>query len=92
MVSVTEDACRELKRMLSEKVDWPGARLRLVDRGQGNIGLGIDIEAPGDRVVEYQGTRVLIIEPELATNLTGITLDVESTPAGAELAISGKLS
>ena len=90
MVSVTEDACRELKRMLFEKVDWPGARLRLVDRGQGNIGLGIDIEAPNDHVVEYEGARVLIIEPELATNLTGITLDVADTPAGAELVLSGK--
>ena len=90
MVSVTEDACRELKRMLFEKVDWPGARLRLVDRGQGNIGLGIDIEAPNDHVVEYEGARVLIIEPELATNLTGITLDVDDTPAGAELVLSGK--
>jgi len=90
MVSVTEGACRELKRMLFEKVDWPGARLRLVDRGQGDIGLGIDIEAPNDHVVEYKGTSVLIIEPELATNLTGITLDIDETPAGAELILSGK--
>ena len=73
MISVTEGACRELKRMLSEKVDWPGARLRLVDRGQGDIGLGIDIEIPGDHVVEYEGKKVLIIEPELATNLISIT-------------------
>jgi Fe-S cluster assembly iron-binding protein IscA len=90
MVSVTEGACRELKRMLFEKVDWLGARLRLVDRGQGNIGLGIDVEAPNDHVVEYEGTSVLIIEPELATNLTGITLDIDETPAGAELVLSGK--
>ncbi len=90
MVSVTEGARKELKRMLSEKVDWPGARMRLVDRGQGNIGLGIDIEVPGDHVVEYEGTKVLIIESELATNLTGITLDVDDTPAGAELVLSGK--
>ena len=90
MVSVTEGARKELKRMLSEKVDWPGARMRLVDRGQGNIGLGIDIEVPGDHVVEYEGKKVLIIEPELATNLKGITLDVDDTPLGAELVLSGK--
>ena len=92
MVSVTEGACRELKRMLSEKVDWPGARLRLVDRGQGILGLGIDIELSGDQVVEYEGIKVLIIEHELATNLKGITLDVDYTPEGAELVLSGKLS
>jgi Fe-S cluster assembly iron-binding protein IscA len=90
MITVTEGACRELKRMLFEKVDWPGARLRIVDRGQGDIGLGIDIEAPNDHVVEYKGTRVLIIEPELAANLTGITLDIDEKPAGAELILSGK--
>jgi len=90
MVSVTEGARKELKRLLSEKVDWPGARMRLVDRGQGNIGLGIDIEVPGDHVVEYEGTKVLIIESELATNLKGITLDVDDTPAGTELVLSGK--
>jgi len=91
MVSVTEGACKELKRILSEKVDWPEARLRLVDRGQGILGLGIDIELSGDQVVEYEGTKVLIIEPELAADLTGITLDVDDTPEGAELVISGKL-
>ncbi|UCG54838.1 MAG: hypothetical protein JSV32_01065 [Dehalococcoidia bacterium] len=90
MLSVTEGACRELKRMLSEKVDWPGARLRLLDRGQGILGLGIDIELSGDQVVEYEGTKVLIIEPELATKLKGITLDIDDTQAGAELVISGK--
>ena len=91
MVSVSEGACRELKRMLSEKVDWPGARLRLVDRGQGVIGLGIDIEQSGDQVIEYEGTKVLVIEPELATSLTGITLDIDDTPTGAELVLSEKL-
>jgi Fe-S cluster assembly iron-binding protein IscA len=90
MVSVTEGACKELKRMLSEKVDWPGALLRLVDRGQGNIGLGIDIEVPGDHVVEYEGAKVLIVESELSTNLKGITLDIDDTPSGAELVICGK--
>ena len=90
MLSVTEGACRELKRMLSEKVDWPVARLRLVDRGQGIIGLGIDIELSGDRVVEYDGIKVLVIESELANTLEGSTLDVDDTPVGAELVISGK--
>jgi Fe-S cluster assembly iron-binding protein IscA len=90
MVSVTENACRELKRILSEKVDWPGARLRLVDRGQGILGLGIDIELSGDQVVEYEGIRVLIVESELATKLKGITLDVDYKPDGAELVLSGK--
>ena len=90
MIKVTERAKQELKRLLSQNVDWPQARLRLMDRGKGNIGLGIDIEEPGDRVVECEGERVLICERGLATRLRGVTLDVDDTPEGAELVICGQ--
>ena len=79
-----------MKRLLANKVDWPGARLRLVDRGQGKLGLGIDIEAPEDQVVDYEGEKLLIVEPELASNLKRITLDVDDTPDGVELVICEK--
>jgi Fe-S cluster assembly iron-binding protein IscA len=88
MIHVTERARQELKRILSEKVDWPGARLRLMAREQGKLGVGIDIETPGDWAVEYEGTKVLIVEAELATSLIGVTLDVDDTPDGAELVLS----
>ena len=90
MINVTERAKQELKRLLSQNVDWPQARLRIMDRGQGIIGLGIDIEAPGDCIVEYEGARVLVVEPELANNLQGITLDVDDTPDGPELVVDEK--
>jgi len=87
MVKVTERAKQELKRLLAQKVDWPEARLRLMDRGEGILGLGIDIELPGDRVVEYQGVPVLNVEPGLSTNVGRITIDVDDTPEGVELVI-----
>ncbi|MFC1847383.1 hypothetical protein ACFLW5_01025 [Chloroflexota bacterium] len=87
MINVTEQAKQELRRLLSQKVDWPQARLRIIDRGQGIIGLGLDIEAPGDQIVEYEGQGVLICEPRLATTLKGITIDVDDTPDGFELVI-----
>ena len=90
MIDVTERARQELKRILSEKVDMRQACLRLIARGQGKLGLGIDIEVPGDQVVEYEGTKVLIVEPGLATNLKGVTLDVDNTSEGPELVISEK--
>ncbi|MFC1939604.1 hypothetical protein ACFLTY_04100 [Chloroflexota bacterium] len=90
MVNVTERAKQELKRLLSQKVDWPEGRLRLMDRGQGIIGLGVDIEAPGDQIVEYNGARVLVCEPVFASSLKGITVDVDDTPEGAELVICEK--
>jgi Fe-S cluster assembly iron-binding protein IscA len=87
MIFVTERAKEELKKLLTASVEWPGARLRLVDRGQGRLGLGIDIETKEDHVIEYNGTRLLIVEPELATNPKRVTLDVDDTPKGAELVI-----
>ncbi|MFC2021033.1 hypothetical protein ACFLU1_04490 [Chloroflexota bacterium] len=87
MIHITERAKEELKRLLSQKVEWPYARLRLIDRGQEDLGLGIDVEMPGDQVVEYQGIKILVIEHELAKKVKGITLDVENTADGPELVL-----
>ena len=87
MINVTERAKQELRRLLTASVDWPEARLRLIDRGQGALGLGIDIEALTDQAIEYNGTRLLIVEAALASRLKQITLDVDDTPGGAELVI-----
>ena len=85
MINVTKRAKQELIKILSKKVDFPKARLRLMDRGKGILGLGVDIEAPGDQIVEYEGIKVLIVEPGLATNVKGVTLDVDDTLEGAKL-------
>jgi Fe-S cluster assembly iron-binding protein IscA len=90
MIEITNRAKQELMRILSDKVDWPGARLRLMDRGQGKLGLGVDVEVAGDKVVEYEGVKLLLIEPELAANLKEVTLDVDDTSEGVELVISKK--
>ncbi len=91
MVKITERAKQELKRLLAQKVDWLGARLRLMDRGEGILGLGIDIELAGDEIVEYQGVKVLNVEQKLANNIEGITIDVDDTPEGVELVIDERL-
>ena len=92
MIHVTERAKQELKRLLTVSVDWPGARLRLMNRGQGKLGLGIDIEKPDDQVVDYEDMKLLIIEPELANSIQQVTLDVDDTPDGVELVIIEKAS
>ena len=60
-------------------------RLAAVEEGQ--LGLSIDVEMPGDQVVEHDGCKVLLVEDGLATALDGIVLDVEDAPEGARLAI-----
>lgn len=87
MINITRRAKKALKRILTAHVDLPEGRLRLMDRGQGNLGLGIDIEMPGDKLVQYGGSTVLVIERGLVTNLKGVTLDVEDSVKGSELVI-----
>ncbi|MFH1169262.1 MAG: adhesin [Chloroflexota bacterium] len=92
MIEVTERARQELKRILNAKADLPQARLRLTSGASGQLGLGIDIEMPDDHIVEYEGTKVLIVEQGLASRLVGVTLDVQDTAEGLELVIDGEAS
>lgn len=91
MIEVTSRALHELKKILTSSVDNSYARLRLISRGEGRLGLGIDVEMPGDEVIEYNGSGLLLIGHELASNLEGITLDIDDTAEGAQLVISEKV-
>lgn len=84
MINITEQAAKALAKLLYDTVDMPQARLRIVDRGQGTLGLGIDIELPTDYVIEYEDSPVLVVEKTLAKSLREITLDVEDSPEGTE--------
>ena len=90
MINVTERAKEELKKLLDTNVDWPGARLRLLERNSGSLGLGVDIDSKDDEFVEYEGQKLLIIDNSLASKLDCITLDVDDTPEGIELVICEK--
>jgi Fe-S cluster assembly iron-binding protein IscA len=86
MIGITERAKRELKELLFKKSDMPQARLRLTGNRK-NLGMGVDIELPGDEIVEYQGKKILVVERRLAVSLKGIVLDVDDTPQGPQLVI-----
>jgi len=90
MLQVTEGAKQELKKILSAKVDNPQAVLRLTASEPDELGLGIDTEMPGDQVVEYEDSKVLVVEQGLATRLEGVTLDVEDTGDGPHLVVLAK--
>ena len=77
MINITEQAKQALQEILAVNVDLSQGRLRLMDRGKGKLGLGVDIEMPGDELVKHNGSTVLVIERGLAANLKGVTLDVE---------------
>jgi Fe-S cluster assembly iron-binding protein IscA len=91
MILVSEEAKNELQKMLAEKVDNPLAGIRLV-RGtaQGFYGLSIDIEMPGDQVVEHNGSKILLVDKELSNSLDGATVDVEDSDQGKSLVVLEK--
>ena len=90
MITVTERAKEKLESMLTSKVDNSQAALRLIATHEGEYGLHVDIENPGDKVVKYKGRKLLVIDGKLADNLEGTTLDAEITPEGMELALFQK--
>ena len=87
MLVITESARQELRKILSSSVDNSYALLRLMDRGKGRLGLGIDIELPGDEVIEYEGSALLLVERKLARNLKGVTIDTDDTAEGTQIVI-----
>jgi Fe-S cluster assembly iron-binding protein IscA len=91
MILVSEEAKSELKKLLAEKVDNPLAGIRLI-RGtaEGFFGLSIDIEMPGDQVVEHGGVKVLLVDKELSSSLDGATVDVEASGKGKSLVVVEK--
>lgn len=90
MIGVTERAKKELKKILTDNVDHPKACLRLRTNDEGQLGLGIDIEMPDDKVIEYEGSKLLVVEPELADSLVDMAIDVEDSDEGSQLVIIDK--
>ena len=89
MIVVTERAKEVLKEILADKVDYPGAGLRLTDNvDSGHLALKIDVEEPGDQVVKHEGSKVLLIEERLSNILDGIVIDVDDTPDGPQLVVA----
>lgn len=94
MLTVTERAKATLARLKREcEIEEEGVGLRLslaasADPGQGQFGLRVDRETRGDQVIEYGGTKVLLVEEGLADALADATIDAESTAQGDDLIIN----
>jgi len=48
------------------------------------------MERDGDQAIEHEGLKLILAEKELADTLQGITIDVEDTPEGTKLVITGE--
>ena len=79
MMTVTEEAKAELKRTLESRGLDPGQCLRLAVpptwTGQGDFGVVIGGKGAADNAVEFEGTTVLLVDADLAAQLSSAVLD-----------------
>jgi len=88
MLTVTENAKQHLKETLLAHSDDPEIGLRLVLEPAGRLGLMLGREDYGDQIVEHEGAKVLLVAPDLAHAVDGITLDVQDTTDGTKLVVT----
>lgn len=88
MVTVTESAKQTLKDILTTHSNDPEVGIRLTFNPPGEFGIALDREVEGDQVVEHEGTKALLVAPDLAPMVEGITLDVRETAEGPRLVMS----
>ncbi len=88
---MTEEAKAELKRILGERLPDPGSLLRLVTppmwQGEGDFGIAVSPQGHGDLVVDFNGERVLLVDPALADQLAKAVLDFKDSPGGARFTL-----
>jgi hypothetical protein len=59
--------------------------LRLIVMGDQGFGLIPDIFRDGDQAIEHEGSKVLLVDPEIAKSVSGLTLDCVAVPGGRAL-------
>jgi len=83
MLTVTESALAELRRVGDARMLEPGRLLRLavppVWTGQGDWGIVIDQRGAADVAYAHDGATVLVIEQEVANALANAVLDYKTS-------------
>ena len=85
MISVTDGAKAELKRILLLCNDHQETGIRLILSPPDQFSLILDMEVDSDQVVEYEGEKVLLVGRELYSLIRGVTIALESTDSKREL-------
>lgn len=84
MITLTPNAIKEVKRLLSEKPE-KNLGLRVGVKGGGCSGLSysmnFDVQKQGDNVFEHEGTHVLV-DPKSLLYLEGLMLDFSDSLEG----------
>jgi Fe-S cluster assembly iron-binding protein IscA len=87
MLTVTEAAKQRLRETLLVNTDDREDGLRLKIKSPGQLGLVLDRQSPTDNVIEHEGLKVLLVQPEVYELLRKATLDVQKSSDGTKLTI-----
>jgi Fe-S cluster assembly iron-binding protein IscA len=90
MLTVTEIAKEKLREHLQTKTTDPEMAIRLVTSPSEpkQFTLVLDKEKEGDKVVESKGIKLLLIRPDLVSELEGLVVDYQETTEGEGFIIS----
>lgn len=90
-VRVTASAMGEFRRLRENLALEPGQHLRLATPptwiGEGDFGIVIDEERPGDHAEEVDGEKVLLVGEEVTEHLGEAVLDFKETPEGTRFTL-----
>jgi len=87
VITVTERAKEELKAILIANEAELDEGLRLLPSSEGRFVLAVGDELSGDQVVEYEGSKVLLVGLEYLKILDGKTVDCRDTEDGTVLLV-----
>ena len=91
MITVTAQAKEKLKQALQKQTSDPEVAMRITSNYQiaNRLELILDKEKRGDKVVRStEGSKVLLVRPEIANGLRGIVLDYGKTFYGTGFIIA----
>jgi hypothetical protein len=81
MTTITQAAARHLDAELDAARAEEGIAVRL-ERRADLWTMRLDREAPGDKVLDYRGRTVLLVDPSVAEELADTTVDTSQTSTG----------
>lgn len=90
MVTVTASATERIRKDMQAAETEPevGIRLILSPSIPNQIEVVLDKEKEGDQIVESEGVKILLIDPEIGQRLEGVVIDYEQMPQGGRFSLS----
>ena len=87
MLTVTEKAKQELKKILLARSNDTNKSLRIQFKEPAQVGLVVDEEKEGDQVIQLGDMNILLIGEDVAQIFDGVVLDVREDQNGSKLVV-----